>query len=226
MLLPDLKVPKYTVKTFFCPENKAPWRNFGLKQIQCCCAEVYSNVTEAWEEKKQQLWIPLLFLPELYHILADENISTRLFDFFFLSPSFSSFQIQGRSAHLKAPIYSSAQVERRPPPHPSPPTTLSSREWVFWGGAPSWKEDKSRLVSLIVATPARGSRAGISPRAAWRSPTRAAAPWLRGFKKKKMMMMRRGERERERERSLAEGWEGESGSVRDVGRRRYAALVK
>lgn len=59
--------------------------------------------------KKRQ--IPSSFFRQLHRILADENISTRLFEFFF-----SSLRIQGRSAHLKAQFIPQQKLKEDAPP--------------------------------------------------------------------------------------------------------------
>lgn len=99
-------------------------------------------------------------LPELHHILADQNISSRLFDFLF-----SSFRIQGHSAHLKAQFISQQKLKEEPQtPHPQ--SSISQRQSVFfWGGGGfSWKKDKSQLISSIMVTPTWGRDLGFFPR--------------------------------------------------------------
>lgn len=108
-------------------------------------------------EKRQ---IPSSSFRQLHHTLADENISTRPFEFFF----FSSLRIQGRSAHLKAQFIPQQKLKEDAPPSellffPSVRVVFSEGEEVFM------KERQISARQLDYGDTSPGSRAGISPRA-------------------------------------------------------------
>ncbi|KAL7391141.1 hypothetical protein ABVT39_004816 [Epinephelus coioides] len=109
--------------------------------------------------------IPSSFIPELHHILADENISTGLFDFFF-----SSLRIQDHSAHLKAQFIPQQKLKEAFPPQsffffPQCERGFSEEEEAFM------KERQILARQLDYGDTRPGSRAGPPPRAGSRSPT-------------------------------------------------------